>query len=80
MKKVWTYFAIGCVVAIIGMFFSDICGDFFNGMDYGSACVLGISAIRAAGGTQLHRASDGRHRSDAGLLGRTLAGASASSA
>ena len=37
MKKVWTYFAIGCVVAIIGMFFSDICGDFFNGMDYGSA-------------------------------------------
>ena len=40
MKKVWTYFAIGCVVAIIGMFFSDICGDFFNGMDYGSACVL----------------------------------------
>ena len=41
-KKVWTYFAIGCVVAIIGMFFSDICGDFFNGMDYGSACVLGI--------------------------------------
>ena len=42
MKKVWTYFAIGCVVAIIGMFFSDICGDFFNGMDYGSACVLGI--------------------------------------
>jgi hypothetical protein len=36
MKKVWTYFAIGCVVAIIGMFFSDICGDFFNGMDYGS--------------------------------------------
>ena len=42
MKKVWTYFAIGCVVAIIGMFFSDICGDFFNGMDYGSACVLEI--------------------------------------
>ena len=40
MKKVWTYFAMGCVVAIIGMFFSDICGDFFNGMDYGSACVL----------------------------------------
>ena len=24
------------------MFFSDICGDFFNGMDYGSACVLGM--------------------------------------
>lgn len=42
MKKIGTYFAIGCVVAIIGMFFSDICGSFFNGMDYGSACVLGI--------------------------------------
>ena len=42
MKKVWIYFAIGCALAIVGMFFSDICGDFFNGMDYGSACVLGM--------------------------------------
>lgn len=42
MKKVVSCFAIGCVVAIIGMLFSDICGDFFNGMDYGSACVLGM--------------------------------------
>ncbi|MGN0339044.1 MAG: hypothetical protein ACI4D0_00960 [Lachnospira sp.] len=42
MKKVCTYFAIGCVLAIVGMLFSDICGDFFNGMDYGSACVLGM--------------------------------------
>lgn len=42
MKKIGTYFATGCLFAIIGMFFSDICGDFFNGMDYGSACVLGI--------------------------------------
>ena len=42
MKKVWTYFAIGCVLAIVGMFFSDIFGDFANGMDYGSACVLGM--------------------------------------
>ena len=33
-----------------------------------------IICNRAAGGTLLHRASDGRHRSDAGLLGRTLAG------
>ena len=24
------------------MFFSDICGNFFNGMDYGSACLLGM--------------------------------------
>ena len=42
MKKIWTYFAMGCVLAIVGMLFSDICGDFFNGMDYGSACVLGM--------------------------------------
>ena len=42
MNKVGTYFAVGCIVAIIGMFFSDICGSFFNGMDYGSACVLGM--------------------------------------
>ena len=25
-----------------GKFFSAICGDFFNGMDYGSACILGM--------------------------------------
>lgn len=42
MKDIGRYFVIGCVVAIIGMFFADICGSFFNGMDYGSACVLGI--------------------------------------
>lgn len=27
---------------MIGMFFSNICGSIFNGMDFGSACVLGI--------------------------------------
>lgn len=42
MKKIWTYFAMGCMTAIVGIFFSDLCGDFFNGMDYGSACVLGM--------------------------------------
>ena len=42
MKKIGTYFVIGCVLAIVGMFFADICGSFFNGMEYGSACVLGI--------------------------------------
>ena len=42
MKQVWTYFAMGCALAIVGMFFSDICGDFFNGMDYGSACACGM--------------------------------------
>lgn len=33
---------IGIIVAVGGMFFSDIIGGFFNGMDYGAACVLGI--------------------------------------
>ena len=42
MKKVWKYFSLGCVLAIVGMYFSDICGSIFNGMDYGSACVLGM--------------------------------------
>lgn len=42
MKEIGRYFLMGCVAAIVGMFFSDICGDFFNGMDYGSACVLGM--------------------------------------
>lgn len=42
MKEIGQYFGIGCIVALIGLFFSDICGNFFNGMDYGSACVLGM--------------------------------------
>ena len=42
MKEIGRYFVLGCIVAIVGMFFSDICGNFFNGMDYGSACVLGM--------------------------------------
>lgn len=42
MKKIGTYLGIGCVLAIVGMFFADICGSFFNGMEYGSACVLGM--------------------------------------
>lgn len=28
MKKIGAYFAIGYLVAIIGIFFSDICGNF----------------------------------------------------
>ena len=42
MKKIGKYFLLGCIVAIIGIYFSDICGSIFNGMDYGSACVLGM--------------------------------------
>ena len=41
MHVLW-YIVIGIAVALGGMFISDIAGDFFNGMDYGSACVLGI--------------------------------------
>ncbi len=40
--NVCQYIVIGIVVALGGMFISDIAGSFFNGMDYGSACVLGI--------------------------------------
>ena len=42
MKKIWQFVLAGIVIAIGGMFFSDLAGDFFNGMDYGSASVLGI--------------------------------------
>lgn len=42
MKKIWQFVLIGLAVAIGGMFVSDIAGAFFNGMDYGSAVVLGI--------------------------------------
>ena len=41
MKKIGKYFAIGCVVAFIGLHFSDICGDIIS-MEYGSACVVGM--------------------------------------
>ncbi|MBS6533384.1 MAG: hypothetical protein KH338_07090 [Oscillospiraceae bacterium] len=44
MKKFGVYFVIGLVIACVGILVSDICGDFFNGMDYGSACVLGMGA------------------------------------
>lgn len=44
MKKAGAYFVIGLVIAFVGILVSDICGDFFNGMDYGSACVLGMGA------------------------------------
>ena len=42
MKRIWQFVLAGIVIAIGGMFFSDLAGDFFNGMDYGSASVLGI--------------------------------------
>ena len=42
MKKIGFYFLIGCIVAIGGIIFSDIWGQFFNGMDFGSLCVFGM--------------------------------------
>ena len=41
-KRILKYFLAGLAVAAGGMLFSDIAGDFFNGMDYGSAGNLGI--------------------------------------
>ena len=42
MRKTLQFVLLGIAVAIGGMFFSDLTGDFFNGMDYGSAAVLGM--------------------------------------
>ena len=42
MKKVLKYFVIGLVVSFFGVLFSDITGTVFNGMDYGSACAVGM--------------------------------------
>ena len=42
MKKLWQFVLAGIAVASGGMFFSSLAGNFFNGMDYGSASVLGI--------------------------------------
>ena len=42
MKKIWQFVLAGIVIAIGGMFFSDLVRVFFNGMDYGTALVLGI--------------------------------------
>ena len=48
MKKIWQFVLIGIAIAIGGMFFADLAGDFFNGMDYGSASVLGIGMYLCA--------------------------------
>lgn len=42
MKNVWQYILMGIMVAIGGMLASEISGKIFNGMDYGSASVLGF--------------------------------------
>lgn len=42
MKKVLTYFAVGCLFAIIGLFFTANLRNLFNGIDDAVACVLGM--------------------------------------
>lgn len=42
MKNIWKYVLVGCIVAIGGMFAAELVGEFFNGMDSGSAVVMGI--------------------------------------
>lgn len=42
MNNIYRYVLAGIATAIGGMFVSDFFGIFFNGMDYGSASVLGI--------------------------------------
>lgn len=42
MKKLWQFVVLGIVAAIGGMVFSGFTGNFFSGMDFGSASVLGI--------------------------------------
>ncbi len=45
-NKAWRtilgYFVIGLAVAFGGVLFSDVCGNFFNGMEYGAACTVGM--------------------------------------
>ena len=43
MKNIWQYVLLGVVVAVGGMFVSDLAGSFFNGMGgYGFGCIWGI--------------------------------------
>lgn len=43
LLKFGQYLLMGIIVAIGGMFFSEFCGNFFNGLgDYGSSVVFGI--------------------------------------
>ena len=42
MRKIGVFVFAGVIAAMFGMFIADMTGDFFNGMDYGSAAVLGM--------------------------------------
>ena len=41
MDKIWKYFLLGIVVAIVGLFVTNFIARFLD-MEYGSACVLSI--------------------------------------
>ena len=43
MKTIGKYILVGIIVAVGGMFVSDVAGNFFNGLgSYGFGCILGI--------------------------------------
>lgn len=42
MKNIGTSLFVGLIVAFGGLWVSDLVGSIFNGMEYGSACVLGV--------------------------------------
>lgn len=43
LTNIWQYILAGIIVAIGGMFVSDLAGNFFNGLGgYGFGCILGI--------------------------------------
>ena len=44
MKKIGAYFAIGLIIAFIGVWVSDVLADIFNGLPYGAGAVLGMCA------------------------------------
>lgn len=44
MKKIGAYLVIGLIVAFVGVLFSDIFADIFNGLPYGTGAVLGMCA------------------------------------
>ena len=48
LRESISYFIIGLAIAFVGLFVSDFFGSLFNGMDYGSACVLGMGAYLCA--------------------------------
>lgn len=42
MKNIGTSIFVGILVAFGGLLVSEFTGSIFNGMEYGSACVLGV--------------------------------------